>query len=252
MPKDSRAKEPAGSTLDIAYRPVWEVERAPIDLFYAKPIFRDESGDEVPGSMPLVRLDTVDATMKRQVRYLKQAFEALTMRFERGDRFRLMVRINSVALATAEAASEITDTFRILDKDQRKHVVVEVSDFPQNLSVHNMDDITIVLMPFFDSLIARPAQDMTDYTLFANLNYAGVSLDLGDKTIDLKLAGKVLKMFAARAQFRRLPVWIFGLPTQQIAKLARISGAAALSGAYMDLDSMLPGPPIAGDQPFMV
>lgn len=77
MPKDSRSKEPEGSTLDITYRPVWEVDHTPVDLFYAKPILRLENGDEVPNSMPLVRLDTVDATMKRQVKYLKQAFQAL-------------------------------------------------------------------------------------------------------------------------------------------------------------------------------
>lgn len=252
MPKDSRVKEPEGSTLDIVYRPVWEVEHTPVDLFYAKPILRDAAGEELPGSMPLVRLDTVDVTMKRQVRYLKQAFEAFTLRFERGDRFRLMVRINSVAIATAEAATIVTDTFRTLTPDQRKHVVVEVTDFPKNLSVDNMDDITLVLMPFFDTLVARPALDMTDYTLFANLNYAGVSLDLGDKAVDLKLAGQLLKLFASRAEHRRLAMWIFGLPTLQIAKLARISQAAILSGAYMESDSMLPGPAIEGEQPFMV
>lgn len=252
MAKDPRVKEPEGATLDIVYRPVWEVDHTPVDLFYAKPIFRDGGGDEIPGFMPLVRLDTVEATMKRQIKYLKQAFEALALRFERGERFRMMVRINSVALATQEAASEVTDTFRLLNKDQRKHVVVEVSDFPKNLSVDNMDDITIVLMPFFDTLVARPAQDMTDYTLFANLNYAGVLLDLSDKAVDLKLAGQLFKLFASRAELRRLPMWIFGLPTQQIAKLARISGATALSGAYIDADSMLPGPVIEGNQPFMV
>ena len=115
-----------------------------------------------------------------------------------------------------------------------------------------MDDITVVLMPFFDTLIARPAQTMTDYTLFANLNYAGVVLDFRDMAVDLKLAGQLLKLFASRAEARRLPMWIFGLPTQQIAKLARISQAAALSGAYMNYDSMLPGPIIEGNQPFMM
>lgn len=245
-------KEPTGQSLDIVYRPVWEVERPEVDLFYAKPIFRDAAGEAVPGSMPLVRLDTVDATMKRQVAYLKQAFKAFSSRFERGDRFRLLVRINSVAIATAEAASEVTDTFRTLSPEQRQNIVVEIMDFPKNLSVNNMDDITIPLMPFFDTLIANPAQDMTDYTLFANLNYAGVSLDLGDKPLDLKLAGKLLKLFTARAEVRRLPVWIFGLPTLQIAKLARISQAAALSGAYMDADSMLPGPAMEGTQDFMI
>ncbi len=252
MPQDSSAKAPEGASLDIIYRPVWEVERPSVDLFYAKPIWRMENGDVVAGSMPLVRLDTVEATAARQVKYLNQAFDTLVMRLDHGEDFRLMVRINSVALATSEAATEVTNTFRRLNAEQRKHVVIEITDFPKNLSVDNMDDITIVVMPFFDNFVARPAQDMTDYTLFANLNYAGVCLDLDDKAIDLKLAGQLLKLFSARAQARRLPMWIFGLPTTQIANLARICQAAALSGAYMELDSAQPGPAIEGDQPFMV
>ena len=252
MAKTARISEPAGAALDIVYRPVWEIDHAPVDLFYAKPILRLANGEPAPNIMPLVRLDTVEATMKRQVKYLTQAFEAMALRFERGERFRLMVRVNSVSVATGEAASEVASAFRLLDKEQRKHVVVEVSDFPKNLSLDNMDDITIVLMPFCDTMVARPAQDMTDYTLFANLNYAGVVLDLADKPIDLKLAGQLFKLFASRADARRLPMWMLGLPTSSIAKLGRISKAAALSGAYMEQDSMLPGPALEGDQPFMV
>jgi len=114
-----------------------------------------------------------------------------------------------------------------------------------------MDDITVPLMPFFDTLVARPNNEMADYTLFANLNYAGVSLDLGDKPIDLKLAGRVFTAFEARAEFRRLATWVLGLPSKEVATVARIAGARALSGAYMDMDSMLPGSPLQGDQPFM-
>ena len=245
-------KDPEGATLDIVYRPVWEVERPQTDLFYAKPVLRLENGDEVAGAKPLARRQTVESTAKRQVKYLTQAFEAFLLRHERGDDFRLMVRVNTVAVATSEAASMVTDTFRMLDKDQRKKVVVEITDFPETLSVINMDDITIPFMPFFDHMVARPNPDMTDYTLFANLNYAGVSLDLDDKPMDLKLAGKIFRVFAERAQFRRLPMWIFGLSGLETAKVARISQAAALSGAYMDMDSMLPGPALSGPQPFMV
>lgn len=245
-------KEPEGATLDTVYRPVWEVDRAEVDLFYAKPILRDASGDEIPGARPLARRQTVESTAKRQVKYLRQAFEAFLLRLERGDDFRLMVRVSTVAVATSEAASLVTDTFRMLNKDQRKKVVVEITDFPETLSVVNMDDITIPFMPFFDHLVARPNQGMTDYTMFANLNYAGVSLDLGDKPIDLKLAGKVLRVFAERAEFRRLPMWVLGLPSAEVAKVARIAQASALSGAYMDMDSLLPGPATREPQPFMM
>ena len=241
-----------GPKLDIVYRPVWEVDKPSVDLFLAHAIMVDEDHNPIPGEEPLARQDSVEATMARQVKYLTQAFEAMKMRFARGDRFRLMVRVNSVAIATKECAAEITECFRILNKEERDNVAVMITDFPKSLSVETMDDITIPLMPFFDTLVAMPEQEQTDYTLYANLNYAGVMLDLKDKPIDLKLAGKILQLFSSRAEFRRLPMWIIGIPTQEVAKVARIAGAQVLSGAYMDYDSMLPGPPLEGNQPFMV
>lgn len=188
------------------------MEKTHVDLFLAHPILRDANGDEIANAHPLARRDTVEATMQRQVKYLNQAFEALRMRFERGERFRLTVRINSVAIATSECASEVTETFRTLSKEQREHIAVEISDFPKSLSVDTLDDITIPLMPFFDTLLARPEQEQTDYTLYANLNYAGVILDLRDKPIDIKLAGKLFQLFSSRAQVRRLPMWISAFP----------------------------------------
>ena len=245
-------KEPEGATLDITYRPVWEIDAPQVDLFQARPILRTSGGEEIPNYMPLVRLTTIDATMKRQVTYLNQAIQALRIRFARGERFRLLVRINSLALATSEAASVVTEVFRGLSKEERDHMVIEVSDFPQNMSLDNMDDITIPLMPFFDNLLACPELDRTDYTLFANLNYAGVTMHLNDKPMDLKLAGKLFSLFSSRAAPRRLPMWVLGIPSQDVANVARMSEASVLSGAYMDADSVMPGPVITDNRPFMV
>ena len=79
-----------------------------------------------------------------------------------------------------------------------------------------------------------------------------MSLDLFDKSLDLKLAAKIIKLFTQRASHRRLPTWILGLATPELAKLARISNVNILSGAYMNMDAMRPGPIIQGDVPFMV
>lgn len=238
--------------LDVTYRPVWQPETTIVDLFYARPILRGEDGEELAGRMPLTRQPTVEATMATQVKYLNQAFQALHMRFERGERFRMAVRINSVALATNEAASEVTETFRILNKDERAHIVPVITDFPKSLSLNTLDEITIPLMAFFDTWIAQPEKEQSDFTPFANLNYAGVCLNLEDKAMPLKLAGQVLQLFVQRASHRRLPVWVLGLPTQEMANVARISGANFLSGRYMDMDAMSPGPILEDAQPFMV
>lgn len=245
-------QNPTGATLDTIYRPVWETDKTHVDLFYAKPILRDADGNELPGLSPLVRQTTVEATMQRQVKYLKQAFQAMRTQFDRGERFRMLVRINSVALATSEAAAEVTDVLRELSTDERHHIIPEIIDFPRSLSLNTLDDITIPLMAFFDTWFAQPEKEQTDFTPFANLNYGGVALDLSDKPVDLKLAGKIFQLFAQRASHRRLPTWVLGISTLQLAKVARISGINALSGAYMSLDSEQPGPTIDGQQDFMV
>jgi len=245
-------KEPEGATLDILYRPVWQTDQTNVDLFYARPILRDDAGEEIPGLTPLIRQPTVEGTMVRQIKYLTQAIEGMRLRFERGERFRLLVRINSVALATSEAASEVTEVLRTLTTEERAHMVPEILEFPKSLSLNTLDDITIPLMAFFETWIAQPEKEQADFTPFANLNYAGVSLDLFDKPMDLNLAGKVFQLFIQRASHRRLPTWILGLATPELAKLARIAGTNMLSGAYMDFDSMMPGPVIEGDQDFMV
>lgn len=244
--------EPEGATLDVVYRPVWETNKTTVDLFYARPILRDEAGDEIPNSTPLIRQPTVEATMERQVKYLKQAFQALHMRFERGERFRMLVRINSVALATSEAAKEVTDVLRTLSTEERAHIVPEILEFPKSLSLNTLDDITIPLMAFFDTWIAQPEKEQADFTPFANLNYAGVSLDLFDKPMDLKLATKSSNCSPNAPPTVACQPGFSGSQHQNSAKLARIANVDILSGSYMDMDSMLPGPVLDGDETFMI
>lgn len=252
MYKGFLVKEPEGAILDVVYRPLWQTHKTSVDLFYARPFLRDDVGTEILGAAPLVRQQTVEATMARQINYLQKAFQALHICFERGERFRMLVRINSLALATSEAAAQVTETFRTLSREERAHIIPEILEFPKSLSLNTLDDITIPLMAFFDTWIAHPEKQQSDFTPFANLNYSGVSLDLFDKPMDLKLASKVIQLFTQRASHRRLPTTIHGLATPQLAKLARIANADVLSGAYMDMDSLSPGPVLEGPEPFMI
>jgi len=245
-------KNSSDTSQDILFRPVWQPGQPHTDLFYAKPILRDGGGQEIFGKMPLARLPTVDATMQRQVTYLKQTFQALHMAFERGQRVRLLVRFHSLALATTEAATEVTDTMRSLSNDERRHIIPEIINFPKSLSLNTLDDITIPLMAFFGTWLAQPEKEQSSFTPFANLNYAGVILDLDDKPMDLKLAEKIIQLFVQRASHRRLPTWVLGIATPELARVARICGVYALSGAYMNMDSQTLGPALDGHQDFCV
>lgn len=245
-------KIPERATQDIVYRPIWTVDRPGTDIFYALPIMRGEDGARIKGLNPLDRHPTVEATMLHQVKYLSQAVDALQRSTRLGEPCRMVLRINSVALATKEAAGEVTEQLRVLDKDQRKLIIPEIVEFPKSLSMGTMDDITIPLMAFFDTWIARPEKEHADFTPFANLNYGGVTLDLEDKVLDLKLAGKIFQLFAQRASHRRLPTWLLGVPSLELAKLARIAGMQVISGAYMNMDEDMPGPVLTDAQPYEI
>ena len=245
-------KIPEGASQDVIYRPVWSVDRPGTDIYYALPIMRSDDGTLIDGLNPLDRHPTVEATMLHQVRYLRQAMEALQRTTKLGQNIRMVLRINSVALATKEAAGEVTEELRILSDDERKLIIPEIVEFPKSLSMETMDDITIPLMAFFNSWIARPEKEHADFTPYANLNYGGVTLDLEDKPLDLKLAAKVFQLFGQRASHRRLPTWLLGVANMELAKLARIAGIQVISGAYMGMDDQIPGPILSGDQPFMV
>ena len=245
-------KIPEGAVQDIVYRPIWGVESPGTDIFYALPVMRSDDGTLIKGLNPLDRQPTVEATMLHQVKYLNLAVDTLQRSCRLGQPCRLVLRINSVALATKEAASEVTEQLRVLDKDQRKLIIPEIVEFPKSLSLETMDDITIPLMAFFDSWIARPEKEHADFTPFANLNYGGVTLDLEDQALDLKLAGKIIQLFAQRASHRRLPTWLLGVPTMELAKLARIAGMQVISGVYMKMDNDIPGPVLEGAQAYEV
>ena len=95
-----------------------------------------------------------------------------------------------------------------LERDLRGRVAIELFELPERPSLDTMEDIVIPLMPFFDRLVARPRAGLDDYTVFANVNLLGVSIDLENAD------APDLTRFWAGARNRRLAVFAHGVGDQ--------------------------------------
>ena len=198
----------------------------------------NRNGVEQSGNGLLAHRESIDDTAKRNEKVLKTAFKEYKRARKGGFRGRLIVPLNSFALANAEGGARIVGAFKMLDGGLRKNVIVEVFQLPRTLSVGLLDEITIPLLAFFEHYIADPEPDMIDFTLFTNLNYLGVVLDLGIESMksgggDMK--DRVTKFWAAATK-QKLKVFISGVKDRDILDLARRYEAFAIDGPVLGND----------------
>ncbi|MHA1598284.1 MAG: hypothetical protein ACTSV1_06140 [Alphaproteobacteria bacterium] len=175
-------------------------------------------------------------TAEKNTALLSQAFKDLQTAHDSGNRVRLIVPINSYGLATGEAATLVVQAFKELPQELRPAVIIEFFDFPKTLTLDILGDIVIPVLPFFDNYMAVPAADMTDFTIFSNLNFFGVALDLGARNITGDAAIATLTSFWAEATKSRLKVLVQGVREQEIADKARQYECFSLDGPVIGED----------------
>lgn len=219
----------------VKYRPVFLLGQETPNTFRVLPVRENRNGAELSGNGLLAHRDSINDTAKRNESVLKAAFKEYKRARKGGFRGRLIVPLNSFALANAEGGARIVGAFKMLDDDLRKNVIVEVFQFPRVLSVSLLDEITIPLLAFFGHYVAGPEPDMIDFTLFTNLNYLGVVLDLGVENGGGDMKDRVTK-FWAEATKQKLKVFISGVKDRDILDLARRYEAFAIDGPVLGND----------------
>ena len=148
----------------------------------------------------------------------------------RGDSPAVIVPMNSAALRSKEVASAFTQKCREIDQDMKDQFTVEAFNFPKNMSLGYLDDIAILLYPFSPVYIARPNMGWSDFTVLANCNFQGASIDLHDKPWPIEKAQPYLEDFVRNCQANRLPAYAHGMGTPEIASAAKAAGFDYLDG----------------------
>jgi len=221
--------------MPVRYRPVFLPNQETPNTFRAVPFREDPDGSLRAGKVLLAHKKSIDDTAKRNEALLRAAFKDYIHACEGGFQGRLIAPVNSFALANAEGGARIVGAFKKLDPGLRKNVIIEVFQFPRELSVDLLDQITIPLIAFFDLYIAEPNPELDDFTLFSGLNYLGVSLNLSQPGVEDDTEKRVTK-FWAEATKRKLKVFISGVEDQSVIDQARRYEAFGIDGPALGED----------------
>lgn len=229
--------------MSVVYRPVRLLNREQLDTFRCLPAHEGDDG-VVRGKKSLLTHDgDVLGTATKNANVLRDAFNQLSKAFATGQRYRMIVPINSYSMASGEGATLIVQAMKELDESIRPAVIAEFIDLPRSINLDMLADMMIPVLPFLDKYIAepRPLGKDDNFTMFSNCNFFGVSLDMeaaktgGDEAIAL------LTKFWAEATNSRLKVVLEGVREQAVTDKAQQYEVFAIDG-----------PAIAEDRPDLI
>ena len=224
--------------MNVVYRPVRLINREVIDTFRCMMADKKPDGTIVADKRLLAHDKDILTTAKKNAALLSEAFAEFSKAYDAGNRYRLIVPINSYALASNEGATLIVRAMKELDVSLRDAVIAEFVDLPKSLNLDMLGDMTVPILPFFDKYLAepRPISSKDSFTMFANCNYFGVSLNMEASPERGERALGQLTEFWAEATKSRLKVVVQGITDQAIINKAQQYEAFALDGPAIGAD----------------
>ena len=220
--------------MEILYRPALIRGQEAANTYRCYP----DAGDGVTGKRALLHQgEDTTATARINAAVLSKAFSDLAYAHAEGNRVRLIVPVNAMALAESKASTVLVATFKELSEPLRKFVVIEVFDFPDDVYVDSLADITIPLLPFFDYYLALPITGEKDFTVYATTNYFGISLDLENMDGSKEEITKMLGIAAAGTEMRKLKLYVQGIAGDDTRKIVERYDPFAKDGPIFGADT---------------
>ena len=168
----------------------------------------------------------IDAVATANNRLTQAAAETLRDLEAAGRHERVIVPVSARALAGVDAATKTLAPLKSLTSPQKQHLIVEMFDLPQRLSLDALEDATIPLLSYAHGFIGHPPVGLHDCTVFANCNYLGLMVTLrGDEDDEFEL-----RSTWAEGQKRRLKLVVGGIASPEILALAKKYEAFGISG----------------------
>lgn len=143
----------------------------------------------------------------------------------------VIVPINVLGLGLSSFANVFAEKCRDMQNNSEAKLVFELFNFPEKLSLDYLDNLSITVFPFCRHYIARPRPGWTNFTIFTNCNFQGVSFHLMDKAWPAVQIKPHLQNFCASAGAGRLHTYVHGIANEAIDKAARSAGFTYLNGA---------------------
>jgi hypothetical protein len=224
--------------MNVIYRPVRLINREVIDTFRCIPVREKTDEKKVADKRLLVHEKDILSTATKNAALLSAAFTELSKAFAAGNRYRLIVPINSYSLVSDAGATLIVRAMKELDPSLCSAVIAEFIDLPKSLNLDMLGDLTVPIIPFFDKYLAEPLpiSGNDSFTIFSNCNYFGVSLNMEVSQASGQQAIGLLTEFWAEATKSRLKVVVQGVSDQAIVDKAQQYEVFALDGPAIGPD----------------
>ena len=218
------------TTLSALFQPVLLHGQSTINTFRVVPALNAIDGSVRYGNDVIAYSGDPVKTAKINSFILDSAFSELALANEAGKNLRLIIPINSYSVVGSEGATLIVTAIKKLPKELRKNIIVELFDFPKHVTMNVLEDDIVPLFPFFENYTACPPDGMDDFTIFANCNFLGVSMDLTTLDQSTELTGKKIMKFWASATKRRLKLFFQGVADEGVKQTAERYEAMGIDG----------------------
>ena len=202
---------------------------------YCIPVASDKKGGRTVGGDVLLegsRQRALDQKVlaKSTQKFLRDVAGRLRLAANRGEAPRLIVPLNGVALGVRAVAGVFAAECRGLEKAFRDQLVFEIFNLPKDLSPSQVDDIAVLLFSFCRQYLARPNPGTSEFKVFTNCNFSGISLNLQDKPWPVEQLTPFLRDFVQGAEYNRLETYLHGVGTRDVADVAVQCGIGYMDG----------------------
>lgn len=214
------------SSLAMEFRPVASAESDRVDTFRGVPVFHAPGREDVHGNAILAHRGDFVQTARKNALVLDQAAQALVGQIDTAEPITLIVPVNAVVFASSEATSILGRSLKAMDVSARRAMTAELFNLPVSVTMSVLEDITIPMIAFIDRFIAVADPAMEDLTVFSNLNYVGMSLNLADAGD----AESAMKLLWSRATPKRLELFYQGVDNDELLAQARRYKARGIEG----------------------
>ncbi len=232
----------SASQMDIRYRPFIGHGDNMIKGFRCQPFFRDHEGREFGVETVLGHRGNIENTAGRNAAVLSVAFKTLARAIGQKQSLLLIVPVNSIALASRDGATAICRAFDELQDACKSAVIVEVFNLPKRVSVDSLGDITIPMLLYVSKFLATPHPETEDYSVFANLNYVGLTHSHSNAGKTAEERKKALTKFWSETTKARLKLCVSDIDDLEAAEQARQYEALAMDGPAIGIASEQLGP----------
>ena len=152
----------------------------------------------------------------------------------KGEEAKVVMPLNAKAVSVESVASEFADGCREFLADVNGQIIFEMMNLPPKFTIDYLDHLGILVFPFCQEYIARPSPAWTDFTIFANCNFQGVSFDLKNKAWPPDKIQPHLEKFCQSANLNRLTPYLLGAASSDIQGLANELGFKFVAGKAVD------------------